>query len=523
MGSRLRSTSVLIAVNLLGTVLAFGREMAIAYRFGAGVVTDAYFVALIFLSTLQLLLGAGTLNPVFIPVFMDYVVRGDEQAAWNVTNTVVNLLLIILSLLVTVQIVAAPWLVTVLAPGFDVETSRVAARLVRVMALSTFFLVLAGIAGGVLNSHKHFLLPSLTLPLANAILILAVFTLATRWGIMGLAVGVVIAAASQLFVQIPIVFRLGYRYARVMALRLPGVVSIAKLSGPMLASVAVLQISPIGERLLASMTGEGNVSVLNYGFKIAQMPFHVFAMAVATVTLPFLTERASSSGDKPTGDYIASGILPLLFVILPSVVFLFSVRVPLIRLLLERGAFTLDASNTTASVLGWYVLGLLPYAMNSLLLQIFYAAKNTVVPFLINLVFVVISLGIARGFIPLLALNAIPMGWSIGMGVVMTILIFLIEAKVTHVFRQRVIIQICKLMIASVIMLIMCRLVVPGILNDGQQDFDFVQSFLGLMVTGVVSCVTYFFSAWLLRVDPAVMLCRSIRTAWAEIWSRLSL
>lgn len=520
MDSRWRSTSIVIAANLLSAILAFGREAAIAYRFGASAVTDAYFLAILIPTTLQFLLGAGTLNPVFIPVFMDYMAHGDERTAWNTTNTVINLLTVGMSLLVIVQVAAAPWLVAMLAPGFDVETTHLATHLVRIVTPSVLFLVLASLCGGVLNAHKRFLLSSLAPPLANVIVILAVFTLSAWWGVVGLAVGTVIAAAGQFFVQLLALFRLGYRYTGMVDLKSPGVMKIARLLGPMLASVVVLQIGPIAERLLASMTGEGNIAVLNYGFKITQMPFQVFAMATATVSLPFFAQRVSSLRDRLSGDHITSSILTLLFLVFPSVVFVFTFRVPLVRLLLERGAFTPEASIITASVLGWYVLGLLPYAMNALLLQLFYAFKNTVVPFLINLVFVITSVGIALWFLPLLRLNAIPIGWSIGMGVAMAILVCLVEIRITPILRQRFFLQICKLLIASMVMLVVCHMF--DAVNNRYQGLGLAQSLLGLAAAGVLGCITYFSCAWLLRADPAMLLCRNVRAVCMQVVDKLS-
>ena len=237
---------------------------------------------------------------------------------------------------------------------------------------------------GALNSHQRFLAPALAPSMYNLGIIGGALLLADSMGVRGLAWGVVAGAALHLGVQLPGLVRVGARYAPVLSLRDPGVREVARLMGPRVLGLAVVQLNFWVNIYLASSMAPGSVAALKRGFAVMLLPQGVIAQSVATVVFPTfsaLTARGETVGLRRT---LGQTLRAVLFLALPATVGLVMLRAPVVRIIFERGAFTPDDTAATAWALLFYALGLVAHSLVEIVTRAFYALHDTLTPVIVG-------------------------------------------------------------------------------------------------------------------------------------------
>lgn len=376
-----RAVTLVIALFFLSRVAGLAREMIIGARFGTGAELDAYLAAFRVPDLLFQLVAGGALGSAFIPVFTGALTRKDLTGAWRLFSAVTNLVLIVMTLLAGAAALAAPWLVrTILAPGFTPEQQLLTAQLMRWMLISTVIFGVSGIVMGALNSFQHFLLPALAPLLYNLSIIAGAWFLAPALGVYGLVLGVVAGAVLHLAVQLPGLWWFKARYYGVLGLRNPAVREVGRLMAPRVLGLAVVQINFWVNTLLASSLPPGSLSALNYAWLLMLLPQGIVAQGVATAAFPtFATLEAAGRRDELRSVFGAT-LRGVLFLAIPAAAGLLVWRVPLIRMLLERGQFTAHSTALTSAALACYAFGLIGHSALEIFARAFYALHDTRTP-----------------------------------------------------------------------------------------------------------------------------------------------
>jgi len=381
-----RATGIVMAAFVTSRVLGLAREIIIGHQFGTSRELDAYLAAFRVPDFIFQLVAGGALASAFIPTFTTYLARGDQREAWRVASGVFNLLLVVLCLLAMSAALAAPWLVaTIVAPGFAPAEQALTADLMRLMLISSVVFGLSGLVMGVLNSLQHFLLPALAPLVYNLSIIGGAIFLAPTVGVHGLAIGVVVGAALHLAIQVPILVRKGLAYAPTFALDHPGVHEVGRLLGPRALGLAAVQINFLVNTFLASGLPAGSLAALNYAWLLMLMPQGIFAMAVATTAFPTFAALVARNELAAMRRALTSTLRLTLYLTLPAAVGLYVLRVPLVELLLQRGAFTSASTIATAWALQFYAIGLFAHATVEIVARAFYALHDTKTPVFVGL------------------------------------------------------------------------------------------------------------------------------------------
>jgi putative peptidoglycan lipid II flippase len=397
-----RAASLIMVAFALSRVLGLVRTMVIAGQFGTGAEMDAYQAAFRLPDILFQLAAGGALASAFIPTFTGYLARSDRAGAWRLASNVVNLLMVILTLAAALAALIAPWLVDwVIAPAFDAETAALTTRLMRVMLTSSVIFGVSGVIMGTLNAHQHFLLPAVAPMLYNLAIIAGALFLAPSLGVMGLAVGVVAGSALHLLVQLPGLIHFGARYTPRLTVRDPGVSQVARLMGPRVLGLAVVQINFLVNTNLASRLGEGAVSALNFAWLLMLLPQGVFALAVATAAFPTFAEQVARGHQAAMRATLAATLRAVFALSLPAAVGLAVLRGPLVALLFERGAFGETSTDLVAWALMFYALGLVSHAGIEIVARAFYAMHDTKTPLLIGGGAMLLNVGLSLTLPPL--------------------------------------------------------------------------------------------------------------------------
>ena len=396
-----RAATIIMLAFVASRVLGLVREAVIGAQFGSAPEYGAYIAAFRLPDLLFNLIAGGALASAFLPTFATYLTREDYEGAHRLASAVATWLMLILGAVAALSALFAPWLVAhIIAPGFtDPALTALTANLMRLMLISTVIFSLSGLVMSVLNAYEHFTLPAIAPVLYNVGIIFGALALTGRFGIFGLAMGVVLGAAAHLIVQLPMLGRYGVRYQPLLGRRDPAlwqsVREVARLMTPRVLGAGVVQLMFIANTIIASFYNPSVLTALNYAWIVMLLPHGIFASSVATAVFPTFSKMAAVGDRAGMQRSFGQTLRAVLFVVLPAAVGLFMLRVPIIQLLFERGAFTHETTRAVAWALMFYAPGLIAHSLVEIITRAFFALKDTWTPVLVGVGAMVGNIGLS--------------------------------------------------------------------------------------------------------------------------------
>ena len=380
----LKALAAVGSMTFLSRILGFVRDLLIARVFGAGIYTDAFFVAFKIPNLLRRLFAEGAFSQAFVPILAEYKNQRGPDETRSLVNHVATLLALALVVVTLIGIVAAPLIVYISAPGFagDAEKFGLTVDLLRIIFPYILFISLVSLAGGLLNTYGRFTVPAFTPVWLNVAFIVAALAFADDFNppVKVLAWAVFVGGVLQLAFQIPFLVRIGMLPRFSLNLQDEGVWRILKLMGPAVFGVSIAQISLLINTIFASFLVTGSVSWLYYADRLMEFPTGLLGVALGTILLPSLSK---SFADKADGEYsqLLDWGLRLTFILaLPAAVALAVLAVPLVTSLFHYGAFTEHDVWMTRQALMAYSLGLLGLILVKVLAPAFYSRQNIKTP-----------------------------------------------------------------------------------------------------------------------------------------------
>jgi putative peptidoglycan lipid II flippase len=451
-----RAAGVVGIATLLSRVFGFLRDMVVAGLFGAGLTTDAFFVAFRIPNLLRRLLAEGSLTVSFVPVFTEYLKNRTRREAFelaSITFTVLSILLVIVSL---AGVLLASLIVTAIAPGFVKTPAQfdLAVFLTRLMFPYILLISLVALCMGILNSLRHFAAPALSPVVLNLAMILAALTLKDFFAepIVALAVGVMVGGALQLAMQWPFLLRLGVRLRPRFTFRHEGLRRIGRLMLPASFGAAIYQINVFIGTILASLLPEGSVSYLYFADRIVELPLGVFAIAVGTAALPSLSAQVAGGQIDAMKRTVAFSLRLILFIAIPATVALILLRVPIISVLFERGQFGPQATLATAQALLFYALGLWAFSAIRIVVSAFYALQDTRSPMKAAIVALIVNVAFSVALMFPLRHGGLALATSIASAVNVGMLWLILRRRVGPLLDREFFLSLGKTVLASLVM-----------------------------------------------------------------------
>ncbi len=397
-GRLLKSTSIVSAMTILSRISGLARDIGFARWFGAGIVMDAFFVAFKIPNLLRRFFAEGAFSQAFVPVISEYRANRSAAETQELLDRVTGTLGVVVFLITTIGVLAAPVLIMVFAPGFLGDDGRhaVATDMLRFTFPYLFFISLTALAGGILNTFGRFAVPAFTPVLLNLVLIGFAAWVAPRMGqpAMGLALGVFVAGAVQLLFQLPFLLKLGMLPLPRWGWAHDGVKRILKLMLPVMFGSSVAQINLLFDTLIASFLAAGSISWLYYSDRLMEFPLGVFGIAVATVMLPHLSEHHAKASPGQFAASLDWALRLVLLIAVPATVGLIVLARPLLTTLFYGGAFTAnDVTMATASLIA-YAAGLLGFILVKVLATGYFSRQDTRSPVRIGVMAVVLNMAL---------------------------------------------------------------------------------------------------------------------------------
>ena len=382
--------------SFISRFLGVFRDHILAGQFGAGDELDIYYAAFRVPDLIFNLLVLGALSAGFIPVFVSLL--GDDESAdnrdaWRFANLVVSSLVIILLILSVIGIVLAPQLLRLLTPGFSDDKLAATVQLSRLMFLSPLLLGVSGVVGGILQSFKNFFAYSLAPIFYNLGIIAGALFLVPRFGLLGLAWGVVIGAALHLLVQLPTLWHLGFRFQPLLDWRDAALRQIGRIMIPRTMGLAINQFNLVVMTILASALASGSLAIFNLANNLQSFPVGIFGLSFAIAAFPTISALVGQP-DKLKASLTIT-IRQTLFLVIPATIIILALRAQIIRVILGSGRFDWQDTILTMRTLSYFGISIFAQSLTAILVRVFYAYKDSATPFWISLVAAAINISLA--------------------------------------------------------------------------------------------------------------------------------
>jgi putative peptidoglycan lipid II flippase len=395
-----RAASLVAVGNIVSRILGLVRESVKSSYFGSTGYVSAFNLATKIPMMFYDLLVGGMVSSALVPVFSEYAVNErDRSQLWQVASFLLTLSVVVLAALGLLCELFAPALARLIGGNLPPDLLALTTQLLRITVPAIFFLNLAGILTALLYSLKRFALPAFNSAIFNLAIVVATLLLATRLGIHALAWGLLAGAMAQVLLQLP-----GLRSAELRPLfdwHHPALRKIGKLYLPILVGLVIDIFSRTLSYNLASGTGERSVAYMDYATTLMQFPLGLTSVAVAAAILPTLARQAVESvysgKNQQFLQTLAGGLKLVLLLIIPATVGIAVLARPIVQLVFEHGLFTADNTTVTVQVLLFYLVGVIPAALDLLLVNAFYARQDPLTPALVGLASVLFYLAVALG------------------------------------------------------------------------------------------------------------------------------
>jgi putative peptidoglycan lipid II flippase len=447
------STGIVMVLYILSDVLGLARSVAITYQFGTSAEMDAYYAAFRVPDFIFNLLAGGALASAFIPPFTTLLAAGDTRGAWRLATQVINLVLAVTTAVCVVAFLfAEPFVAYLVAPGFAPAEQQLTAQLMRVMLLTPIIFSVSGIVMGILNAHQHFVLPAAAPSMYNIGIIFGALVLAPRWGVYGLALGVVVGALLHLLIQVPWLLRQKIPFTRSLGIRDAQVRHVVNLMIPRAVGNAAVQLNFWVNVFLASSLAVGSLAALNYAFLIMLLPQAVIAQAIGTVLFPTFARMVADGKMDDLRRAFSTVFRGVLFLSIPASVGLLLLRTPVIQVLFQRGDFTADSTAQTAFALQFFAIGLFAQSGLEILARAFYALHDTATPVRISIASVVLNIILSLILIQPLAHGGLALANSIATILEMLVLLFLLRPRLGGVDERNLAASTLKMLVGAAAM-----------------------------------------------------------------------
>jgi putative peptidoglycan lipid II flippase len=380
----LRALATVSSMTLVSRILGFVRDAVIARLFGAGLATDAFFVAFRIPNLLRRLFAEGAFSQAFVPILAEYRTRNGQDETRLLADRVASALSLAVLAVSIVGILAAPWIIYVSAPGFSAtpEKFELTVAMLRITFPYILFISLVSLAGGILNTWSRFSVPAFTPTLLNVSFIFCAAVLAPYFHppVLVLAWAVLAGGVLQLALQVPFLAKIGMLPRPRADFWEPGVKRILRLMGPAVFGVSIAQLSLLINTIFASFLANGSVSWLYYADRLMEFPTGMLGVALGTILLPSLSKYYSSDATEQYSRLLDWGLRLTLLLALPAAVALALLAVPLISTLFHYGQFSVEDVWMTRQALVAYSLGLVGLILVKVLAPGFYARQNIRTP-----------------------------------------------------------------------------------------------------------------------------------------------
>jgi putative peptidoglycan lipid II flippase len=438
---------------IIGKVVAFGKDITISSFFGAGLETDAFFIALNITSILFIAFYS-TVSLVFLPLYTEQKIKSTTKETNVFVSNIINLYLLLSLSIMLLSIIFAPQIIEIVNSSSNILNKNLSIDLLRIMALSFLFSIFISFMTSIQLSNNQYLYIHFTPIINNSIIALAIILFAPKYGIYVPAIAGVIAWV----IQVPFhkwITRKNFRYSFYLDLKDKNLQKMGFLFLPAFLGISIDQANIMVDTVLASSLQEGSVSALNYSNRLISFSSGIFVMAIMSIMYPMFSKYVVNEEIDKLGQAIQKSMRLLLLVMVPITAIILVYNQEIVSIVFQRGKFDTAATTTTASVFFFYGLGIIFLALRELFNKVFYAQKNTKIPLLISFIAVSINIILSIIFVKSMGVEGLAFASSISLFVYVILQILILKNKIGKEFYYGMISYTAKLLFSIAIAIVL--------------------------------------------------------------------
>lgn len=438
-GQSLASAAVLMVVATLGSRIAGLVRVMVLARFGTEGDMNAYFQAFRIPDLVYFLIAGGALRTGFVPVFTEYLAKERIQQAWRTFSSLLWLLLMLGGTIVGLGMIFSPQLARIVAPfwvGTRPELLQLCAKLMRIVFPAQICFVLGGLLMGSLNAQKHFLWPAMGPIVYNIFIIggaVLALTMPDTFGLETVAYAVVAGAlVGNVLLQVPPLVARDARLQRIIDFYDRGVQRVIRLALPIVFGLAVAEINYIIIAAFASKIDQGP-AVMEFANRLWKLPAGVVGAGIAIALFPMLSEHYARDDESSFLRDFSFGMRNTLFLTVPASIVLGIMSAPVVRLLMQYGAFDAESTTLVAQVMYWFAPGIVALSGLYIVARAFYARHDTTTPLIVGVISVAVCVGGSFLLIDLLGLPGLAAAMTLSTLVNTAVLLFILRERVGQI------------------------------------------------------------------------------------------
>jgi putative peptidoglycan lipid II flippase len=510
--------AVLISLSyFLSRLLGLFRDRLLATNFGVSAQTDAYTAAFRIPDFLFTLIVSGAFAVSFIPVFIGYLEKKKQDEAWEVANSILNILLLVVGVACVLSFIFAEPLVKLLAPGFDQYRNQLTVNITRILLVTPIFFVLSSVFGAIQQSFNRFLVYAMASLFYNIGIIIGILFFSKFFAanaIYGVALGVVVGTALQAILQLFGIIGLGFKYKTSFKWRNRGVTRIIKLMIPRSIDLTVDQINWIIQSAIASSLASGSLSSYYYANNLKNVPVGLFGAAMSTAFFPNLVRAAKSKDKSKLPAAIVRDVSLLMFLVIPSAFIAIVMRGYIVRILFGFG------DQATADTLGFLAGSIVAQSMLFMVARIFYSLEDTKTPLIISTLTIILNVALSIPLSRIYGVAGLGLALSISGLLEIIVLFVLLKRKMGDFGVRSIIVSATKITTASLAMAGVMYASVRYWFPLYKDQVGFTQLAPKFVFISLVGIIIYYVASKYLRIPEIVTVTKIVKRSINKVVHR---
>ncbi len=504
--STVKTVGFMMMITLIGKLLGLVREQLLAANYSIGAEAAAFMTASRIPRTFFDAVFASAISASFIPIFNEYLEKKGKQEAFRLSNIFITMIGVVTCIMTVLGIVFAEPITWLFADGMTTYTAKICVEFLRILFPTVIFTGVAFSFVGILQSLEEFTIPAAMSIVSNAVIILYYIFLNDKFGIEGLTIVFLIGWAMQAMIQIPALYKKGYRFHVDFHFKEEGMKKIVLLMLPVMISTWIQPINFVINTKFASHIYFENytdaaITIIDYSNTLYSIIVGVFVLSIANVMFPKMARLTTNHAEEDLGETISVTLRSMLFLLIPMMLGLMVLSEPIVKLMYERGNFNSFATQTTARALFYFSFGMIGFGVQNILSRVFYAKQDGKTPFYSGLVSIVVNVAFCFLLVDTMDVGGLALASSIS-SVVSAIFLFIpLQKKYKNLISKSHLVDLLKMICSAVIMTVVAMICKNSMLLLSVEGI--IKNLIVVVLPAVAGGICYMLICYILGVEES--------------------
>lgn len=512
----LRATVLVMALTLLAKASGLLRDIITASQFGTSPALDAFLIAAAIADLMFVWLNQ-PLQVVLVPLFTQDLANRGERAAWENVSVLANTTIILFLVFAAIGWLLSPYLVALMAPGFEQERYALTVTLTRWMMATVVFLGLARLLSSFFYAYQRFGWPGMISTVDNVVVIPSMLFFTPILGIYGIVISEILGTISQAVVQAPILWKHRAYYRFRVDLKNPMLRRMVRISLPLLVGTGGAATSRISDRIFASLLSAGSLSALTYGFRLTYTTSYMVITSLTTVLFPFLSRSAGGENYEDLERKVFTSLRALFWILFPLSIGILLLHDPLVRLVYHRGAFDEGSVRITGQAVLYYAVGLSAFGLSNVLTYAFYSLQDTKTPVMVGLGRLVAKVLLSFTLVGPMGHSGLALAESLSFILKALLLLRLLPKELRQLEYRRAFRSFGLTGVITGVMAAVVIVALPYFASPFEVGTSMLMASMGLIALMALGIVTYLMFSLLLQPAELLGFYRFVRRGFAKL------